>query len=142
MWLKDSLHSFCKLKCVLKKMYFPMIKYFETKKSKPRITCNFPSPKVPLSHLITKVIYWDIILSFVFFLIIYFNWKLITLQYCNGFCHTLTWLRWVYMCPPSWTPLPPPSLPFPSLRVVPGHWFWVLCLIHRTWTGDLFYIRW
>ena len=25
-----------------------------------------------------------------FFLIIYFNWRLITLQYCSGFCHTLT----------------------------------------------------
>ena len=22
--------------------------------------------------------------------LIYFNWRLITLQYCNGFCHTLT----------------------------------------------------
>ena len=24
------------------------------------------------------------------FLTIYFNWRLITLQYCSGFCHTLT----------------------------------------------------
>ena len=24
------------------------------------------------------------------FLKIYFNWRLITLQYCSGFCHTLT----------------------------------------------------
>ena len=23
---------------------------------------------------------------------IYFNWRLITLQYCSGFCHTLTWI--------------------------------------------------
>ena len=22
-----------------------------------------------------------------------FNWRLITLQYCGGFCHTLTWIR-------------------------------------------------
>jgi len=22
-----------------------------------------------------------------------FNWRLITLQYCSGFCHTLTWVR-------------------------------------------------
>ena len=28
----------------------------------------------------------------VFFLINYFNWRLITLQYCGGFCHTLTWI--------------------------------------------------
>ena len=25
-----------------------------------------------------------------FFKINYFNWRLITLQYCSGFCHTLT----------------------------------------------------
>ena len=24
--------------------------------------------------------------------LIYFNWRLITLQYCSGFCHTLTWI--------------------------------------------------
>ena len=24
------------------------------------------------------------------FLIIHFNWTLITLKYCNGFCHSLT----------------------------------------------------
>ena len=23
---------------------------------------------------------------------IYFNWRLITLEYCSGFCHTLTWI--------------------------------------------------
>ena len=32
-------------------------------------------------------------LSFSFFFKwIYFNWRLITLQYCSGFCHTLTWI--------------------------------------------------
>ena len=31
------------------------------------------------------------------------------------FCHTLTWNQpWVYMCLPSWTPLPPPSSTRPS----------------------------
>jgi len=42
-----------------------------------------------------------------------FNWRLITLQYCGGFCHTFR------MCSLSWSSLPPPS---------PSHW---------TWTGDL-----
>ena len=28
---------------------------------------------------------------FLFFLI-YFSWRLITLQYCSGFCHTLIWI--------------------------------------------------
>ena len=30
-------------------------------------------------------------LSF-FFSFIFFTWRLITLQYCSGFCHTLTWI--------------------------------------------------
>ena len=55
---------------------------------------------------------------FVFFFFckfIYFNWRLITLQYFSVFCHTFTWIsHWVYMYPPSWTPLPPPSPFHPS----------------------------
>ena len=38
----------------------------------------------------------SISLSFIYFLKILFNWKLITLQYCSGFCYTLTWLWWLY----------------------------------------------
>ena len=30
--------------------------------------------------------------NFFFFKFIYFNWRLITLQYCSGFCHTLIWI--------------------------------------------------
>ena len=46
---------------------------------------------------------------------------------------------WVYVCPPSWTP-PPFSLTIPSFRVVPVHWPWAPCLMHRTWTDWLFHI--
>ena len=37
---------------------------------------------------------WFASLSFFFFLIFIFfiSWRLITLQYCSGFCHTLTWI--------------------------------------------------
>ena len=28
---------------------------------------------------------------FIFFPFIFISWRLITLQYCSGFCHTLTW---------------------------------------------------
>ena len=50
-----------------------------------------------------------------FFLIfIYFNWRLIILQYCGSFCHTLTRIshRCTYVSPPK-TPshLPPHSIP-------------------------------
>ena len=44
-----------------------------------------------------------------------FNWRLITLQYCGGFCHTLIWVSHGCTCVlPSQTPLPPPSLSLPS----------------------------
>ena len=40
-----------------------------------------------------------------FFIIIYFNWRLITLQYCSGFCHMLTWISHGCTCVPH--PEPP-----------------------------------
>ena len=66
---------------------------------------------------------------------IYFNWRLITLQYCSGFCHTLTWISHVLVFP-ILNPLPI-SLPIPSLRVIPVHQPWAPHLMHQTWTGDL-----
>ena len=44
-----------------------------------------------------------------FILINYFNWRLITLQYCSGFCHTLTWISHGCTCVPH--PEPPSYLP-------------------------------
>ena len=37
---------------------------------------------------------------------------------------------------------PPTSFPIPSLWVIPVHQPWAPCLMHRTWTGDLFHIWW
>jgi len=45
----------------------------------------------------------------------------------------------VHMCPPI-LKLPSTSLPTPSLCFVPEHWLWVLCFMHWTCTGHLFYI--
>ena len=47
--------------------------------------------------------YWFIILK-----INLFNWRLITLQYCSGFWHTLTWLSHGHTCVPH--PEPPSHL--------------------------------
>ena len=43
-----------------------------------------------------------------------FNWKLITLQYCSGFCRTLTWISHRCTCVPIPNPLPLPSPSHPS----------------------------
>ena len=75
---------------------------------------------------------------FFFFSFIFISWRLITLQYCSGFCHTLTWISHKFTCiphpdPPSHLPLHPiplPNAPGPST-----------CLMHPTWAGDLFHPR-
>ena len=51
------------------------------------------------------------------FLTIYFNWRLITLQYCSGFCHTLTWIGHGCTCAPH---LEPPSH-LPPHPILQGH---------------------
>ena len=43
-----------------------------------------------------------------------FNWRLITLQYCGGFCHTFTWISHGCTCvphPESPSHLPPHPIP-------------------------------
>ena len=54
-----------------------------------------------------------------FFPFIFISWRLITLQYCSGFCHTLTWISHGFTCIPhpdlpSHHPLHPISLGLPS----------------------------
>ena len=75
-----------------------------------------------------------------FFSFIFVSWRLITSQYCSGFCHTLTWISHGVICiphpdPPSYLPLHPIPLGLPS---APGP---STCLMHPTWAGDLFHYR-
>ena len=44
-----------------------------------------------------------------FFSFIFISWRLITLKYCSGFCHTLTWISHGFTCVPH--PDPPSRLP-------------------------------
>ena len=55
----------------------------------------------------------------IFFSFIFISWRLITLQYCSGFCHTLTWISHGVACIPhpdtaSHLPLHPIPLGLPS----------------------------
>ena len=45
------------------------------------------------------------------------NWRLITLQYCGGFCHTFTWISHGCTC----VPLPEPSYHLPPHPIPQGH---------------------
>ena len=59
--------------------------------------------------------WWILTRSSLFFYFIYFNWRLTTLQYCSGSCHTLAWIG--HGCtgvPYPEPPLPPPSPSHPS----------------------------
>ena len=67
-----------------------------------------------------------------FFFFFYFNWRLITLQYCGSFCHTFTWISQGCTCVPH--PEPPSHLP---PHPIPVHQAWAPCLMHLTWTDFL-----
>ena len=78
--------------------------------------------EIPCLHLVTKQILWFLMVYYFFlcfksfsffkFYLFFISWRLITVQYCSGFCHILTWVSHWYTCisHPD-PPLPPPSPP-------------------------------
>ena len=75
-----------------------------------------------------------------FFFLFFISWRLITLQYCSGFCHTLTWISHGYTCIPH--PNPPSHLPLHLIPLgLPSAPGLSTCLMHPTWAGDLFHPR-
>ena len=49
--------------------------------------------------------------------LIYFNWRVITLQYCSGFCHILSWISHGCTCVPH----PEPHSHLPPYPIPQGH---------------------
>ena len=88
---------------------------------------------------IKRIFYFFFWFFFYYYKFIYFNWRLITLQYCIGFAiyqHESTTGIHVF---PILNP-PPTSLPVPSLWVISVYQPQASCILHRTWTGDPFHI--
>ena len=105
--------------------------------------CLPPSPLAARSYFCLVHVwkrwcnYWEsseptekIVIFFFLFKFIYFNWRLITLQYDSGFCHTLTWISRGCTCVPHLEP-PSTSLAIASLTVIPGHQPWAPRLIFK-----------
>ena len=76
---------------------------------------------------------------------IYFNWRSIILQHCDGPCHTSVCISHRYSCVPSiLNPLPAPPPPYPpgchrgpalgSLLHIPNQ-LWVPCFIYQICSG-------
>ena len=71
----------------------------------------------------------------------WFNWRLITLQYYIGFAiHQRESAIGVHVSRVPHPEPPPFSLPVPSFWVIPVHQPQASCILHQTWTGDLFLI--
>ena len=98
-------------------------------------TCNYFNTFFILHvilHCLPQYLNLSRSLNILFFSFIFISWRLITLQYCSGFCHTLTWISHGFTCvphpdPPSHLslytiPLGLPSAPGPNT-----------CLMHPTW---------
>ena len=78
---------------------------------------------VPQSYLQTSAklfFFFRLLWLYYFFSFIFINWRIINLQYCSAFCHTLTWISHGFTCVPHPGP-PPASLPIPSPWVFPVH---------------------
>ena len=61
----------------------------------------------------------SVLLLFIYFFpFIFISWRLIILQYCSGFCHTLTWISHGFTCIPH--PNPPSRLPLNPIPLCQG----------------------
>ena len=111
---------------------------FSRGSSQPRDwTVSFVSPALSGGFFTTSAT-WVAHFIDLFFSFIFISCRLITLQYCSSFSHTLTWISYGFTCvphPDSPSRLPPHPIPL-GLPSAPGP---STCLMHPTWAGDLFH---
>ena len=53
-----------------------------------------------MTFCVTFLLFYNLCNYIYIFSFICISWRLITLQYCNGFCHTLTWISHGFTCIP------------------------------------------
>ena len=74
-----------------------------------------------------------------FFSFSFISWRLITLQYCSHFCHTLTWKSHGFTYVPHPDPLS--CLPLHSIPLgLPSAPALSTCLMYPTWASGMFHI--
>ena len=108
-----SLYSFSPLRCYLPLYYHNTV--FKPLTNFTRLYSNYLLMDLPQQILSSSRVGTMSFFLYVFFSFIYISWRLITLQYCSGFCYTLTWISHVFTCVPHpEPPLLPPSPSHPS----------------------------
>ena len=95
------------------------------------VNVHIPCLQITLVVEIKEACGMTFFFPYLFIYLFFISWRLITLQYCSGFCHTLTWISHGVTCiphpnPPSHLPLHPIPLGLPS---APGL---STCLMHPT----------
>ena len=85
--------------------------------------------------------FWNVVTyaTYFFFPFIFISLRLINLQYCSGFCHTLTWISHGFTCISH--PNPPSHILSKEKQITSPGWMhetsaWGWC------TGNLFYVSW
>ena len=88
--------------------FFSLLQWLSNLQSLRLTQATFWTSRLPVP---TSFFFLFVFLLFLklFFSFIFISWKLITLQYCSGFCHTLTWISHGFTCVPH--PDPPSRLP-------------------------------
>ena len=109
----------------------------------PWATRELPSLFLFLVIWVVELVNWFekfLFLFYYFFPSIFISWRLITLQYCSGVCHTLTWISHGFTSIPHPDPLS--HLPLHLIPLgLPSAPALSTCFMHPAWAGDLFHPR-
>ena len=102
-WIIENMLRFVKFFKIIYVSFYSTVKSFDLGHH------SWRTPSLYFCQIILAFYRYHERIFFFLFQFIYFNWKLITFQYCSGFCCTLTWISHGFTCVPH--PEPPSHLP-------------------------------